>query len=266
MTPATPYDLLRSAASTDPSRPLLTFLDERTGERSELSVATFDNWVSKTANLLVDGLAAAPGGRVALDLPLHWQSVVWLHACWATGMTAALGVDAADADVVVLHADDADGLRAAQASGADTLALALRPLAMPGTPPPPPVADYDVEVRAYGDRFTAYAKPTAAAEALQLPAGHLTAAELLAAGERAADAWGRPQHLLTAWPLTSEHGVLAAAVVPLLTGGSTVLARGLDDVAPDRLRHLVDTEQIDAVAGVELPDTGVSARAVGPAH
>ena len=45
------------AIATDPTRPLLTFYDDATGERTELSGATLANWVAKTANLLVDGSA-----------------------------------------------------------------------------------------------------------------------------------------------------------------------------------------------------------------
>ncbi|MBK3590271.1 TIGR03089 family protein, partial [Streptomyces sp. MBT57] len=69
----TAADLLRSALAADPARPLVTFYDDATGERVELSVATFANWVAKTANLLQSDLAAEPGDRLALLLPAHWQ-------------------------------------------------------------------------------------------------------------------------------------------------------------------------------------------------
>ncbi|PBC79521.1 uncharacterized protein (TIGR03089 family) [Streptomyces sp. TLI_235] len=48
------------APDADPSRPLITFYDDSTGERVELSAKTFDNWVAKTANLLQDELNAGP--------------------------------------------------------------------------------------------------------------------------------------------------------------------------------------------------------------
>ncbi|MFD0804425.1 TIGR03089 family protein, partial [Streptomonospora algeriensis] len=87
----TPLDLWRSAVAADPARPFVTVYDEATGGRVELSFATFDNWVSKTANMLVDGLGAEPGDRVGLALPLHWQSLVWLLACFSTGTIAVAG-------------------------------------------------------------------------------------------------------------------------------------------------------------------------------
>jgi uncharacterized protein (TIGR03089 family) len=83
---STPYELLRTELQRDGSRPLLTFYDDATGERVELSVTTFDNWVAKTAGLLRDDLAADSGHRAALQLPPHWQALVWAQACWALGV------------------------------------------------------------------------------------------------------------------------------------------------------------------------------------
>lgn len=81
-TPAsTPAQALAGELRRDPGRPLVTFYDDATGERVELSVATFDNWVAKTAGFLQDGLSAQPGDRVTLLLPPHWQSLVWAAAC-----------------------------------------------------------------------------------------------------------------------------------------------------------------------------------------
>ena len=87
-TDRTPADLLRSALAADPARPLVTFYDDATGERVELSVATFANWVAKTANYLQGDLAAEPGDRLALLLPAHWQTAVWLLACSSVGVVA----------------------------------------------------------------------------------------------------------------------------------------------------------------------------------
>ncbi len=89
--PPTPSALLAAALGRDPARPLLTYYDDATGERTELSVATFANWVAKTANLLRDDLGVQPGGLVAVDLPLHWQAAVWLQSCWELGLVVRLG-------------------------------------------------------------------------------------------------------------------------------------------------------------------------------
>src|SRR5690606_236316 len=79
----TPASLLAAALDANPSRPLFTFYDDATGERVELSVASFENWVAKTANLLRNGLDAQPGERIAVRLPAHWQGAVWMLAAWS---------------------------------------------------------------------------------------------------------------------------------------------------------------------------------------
>src|SRR3712207_3120138 len=102
---STPVDLFRAAARSDPSRPFVTFYDDASGERVELSYATFDNWVAKTANMVVEDLAGRPGERFALLLPTHWQTAVWYAACWWAGVVAAPEADPAEADHVVASPD-----------------------------------------------------------------------------------------------------------------------------------------------------------------
>lgn len=150
----TPADLLRSALAADPARPLVTFYDDATGERVELSVATFANWVAKTANLLQNELSAEPGERVALLLPAHWQTAVWLLACSSVGVVADVGGDAAAADHVVAGPGQFDtGL----ACSGDRIALSLAPLGRRFPTPPAGYADYAVEVPTQGDHFQPYA-------------------------------------------------------------------------------------------------------------
>ncbi len=101
-TDRTPADLLRSALAADAARPLVTFYDDATGERVELSVATLANWVAKTSNLLQDDLSAEPGDRLALLLPAHWQTAVWLLACSSTSVVADLtGPEAASGAALI---------------------------------------------------------------------------------------------------------------------------------------------------------------------
>src|SRR5206468_12370426 len=88
--PQTPAGLLAAARQADPASPFLTFYDDGTGERVELSLTTFDNWVAKTANLLQDGLGTEAGERVALLLPPHWLGAVWMLAAWSAGLVVDL--------------------------------------------------------------------------------------------------------------------------------------------------------------------------------
>ncbi|MEG3632280.1 TIGR03089 family protein [Micromonospora palythoicola] len=175
------------AVATDPNRPLLTWYDDATGERTELSGATLANWVAKTANLLVDELALGPGGTAAVLLPPHWQSAAVLLGCWSAGLTARpAGLPVADrpGEVDVLFAT-VDGVAEADAwSAADRYALALHPFALPLPEVPAGFADYVTEVRAHGDHFTAY--PPGGPEHTALRARVTTrAAELgISAGDR----------------------------------------------------------------------------------
>jgi uncharacterized protein (TIGR03089 family) len=143
-TDRTPADLLRSALATDPARPLVTFYDDATGERVELSVATFANWVAKTANLLQNELSAEPGDRVALLLPAHWQTAVWLLACSSVGVVADVGGDPAAADHVVAGPGE---FEAGLACSGERIALSLAPLGRRFPVPPDGYADYAVECR-----------------------------------------------------------------------------------------------------------------------
>jgi uncharacterized protein (TIGR03089 family) len=81
----TPSDLLAQQLSQDGSRPLLTYYDDATGERIELSVATTANWVAKTSNYLIDEHGIEPGDLITVRLPLHWQTAIVLLACWSVG-------------------------------------------------------------------------------------------------------------------------------------------------------------------------------------
>ena len=86
MTASTIPALLSALLGCDPARPLVTFYDDATGERIELSVRSFENWVAKTANLLRDGRGAEPDDDISIVLPTHWLGCVWLCAAWACGL------------------------------------------------------------------------------------------------------------------------------------------------------------------------------------
>lgn len=224
---AHPYDLLRAELARDGSRPFVTFYDDATGERIELSVATFDNWVAKTAGLLRDGLSAQPGDRVALLLPPHWQALVWACAAWAVGTTVAVGPDAADsADVAVTGPDPIQ----TTPSVPEVVALSLRPLgARFSSPLPAGVLDYAVEVPAYPDRLVPYIAPPDDDLALEAAGRQLSYGDLLVEGrERAAQLDAGPGSRLLV-PSTDLSGALRdALLVPVVTGGSAVLVRNED--------------------------------------
>ncbi|MGW3626863.1 TIGR03089 family protein [Streptomyces sp. NPDC000880] len=243
----TPADLLRSALAADPARPLVTFYDDATGERVELSVATFANWVAKTANLLQGDLAAEPGDRLALLLPAHWQSAVWLLACSSVGVSVEVGGDPADADLVV---SGPDTLQEARACSGERVALALRPLGGRFPQPPAGFVDYAVEVPGQGDRFAPYAPVDPSAPALTVGGRELTSAELV---ERArADAAGiglaSGSRLLTGLGYDSWEGLSAGLFAPLVAGGSVVLCRNLGELSQEGLEKRIESEHVTNTA------------------
>ncbi|MFJ2649238.1 TIGR03089 family protein [Streptomyces sp. NPDC087420] len=247
-TDRTPADLLRSALATDPARPLVTFYDDATGERVELSVATFANWVSKTANLLQGDLGAEPGDRLALLLPAHWQSAVWLLACASVGVTVEVGGDPAAADLVVSGPDTLD---AARACGGERVALALRPLGGRFPAAPAGFADYAVEVPGQGDRFAPYAPVDPDAPALVIGGGSSARTELTWAGlvERArADAGvrglGPGSRVLSGLAYDTWEGLSAGLFAPLAAGGSVVLCRNLGELSAESLEKRVASERV----------------------
>jgi uncharacterized protein (TIGR03089 family) len=108
----TPAELLSHELSRDGSRPFLTYYDDASGERVELSIATTANWVAKTANYLIDEHGIDPGDLITVRLPLHWQTAIVLLACWSVGaqvsfddgglVTFATPDVSADGEIVVL--------------------------------------------------------------------------------------------------------------------------------------------------------------------
>ncbi|MFE9765834.1 TIGR03089 family protein [Streptomyces sp. NPDC005808] len=247
-TDRTPADLLRSALATDPARPLVTFYDDATGERIELSVATFANWVAKTANLLQNELSAEPGDRVALLLPAHWQTAVWLLACSSAGVVADVGGDPAAADHVVAGPG---GLEAGLACSGDRIALSLAPLGRRFPTPPSGYADYAVEVPTQGDRFQPYAPVDPEVPALIVAGAEYTSAEVVERARADAPALGLTgpgSRILSALAYDTWEGLSAGLYAALATGGSVVLCRHLEELGEDALAKRIESERVTATA------------------
>jgi uncharacterized protein (TIGR03089 family) len=144
----------------DSSRPFITFYDDATGERVELSVTTYANWVAKTASLLAEEHDLERGQTLCVDLPSHWLGPVFLGAAWTVGLVVT-GPDDGAPDAVVCGPD---GLArwAPYAEDIPVLACSLLPLGVRfADPVPPGVHDVGVEVWSQPDAFTAWDPPTA---------------------------------------------------------------------------------------------------------
>ncbi len=242
--------LLRRLVTTDPGRPRVTWYGPD-GERVELSAKVLDNWVAKTANLVVDALDVGPGSRVVLDLPPHWRTVVWLLAVWSAGGCAVVertgdvpadGHDGAPVEVLVTADPGAPSARSWAPQVEQVVAVALPALATSFGPGLPDGAvDYALEARSHGDVFVPFVRPAPSDPALQLvepgPSGHVFGCpygELLrfTSHEAKLDDGVR---LLTGGPATDP---LLDLLGPLVAGGSVVLHHApqtLDDAALERL-------------------------------
>ncbi len=143
------------------TRPLITFYDDATGERIELSGVTTANWAAKAANLLRDECDVEPGTRVAVLLPAHWQTAAMLLAAWWCGAEVVIGA----ADLVVCDAARLDlALAAAPVNGVVALSLDAFGKGLPGLPAG--VVDFATEVRLHGDDFVPWAPVPGDAPAL----------------------------------------------------------------------------------------------------
>ena len=138
---------LQRRARTEGAEPLLTHYDLAGGGRTELSVATFANWVNKTANLIED--VGADAGQVGLPLatsrPGHWMTLIWPLAAWQRECT--VGPSADHADVAVVGPDDSQPIVPDA-----TFACSLHPLGLGLRDLPPGVLDYTTEALAQPDR------------------------------------------------------------------------------------------------------------------
>ena len=211
-------DLLAGRLRTDPAQPLVTAYDDVTGERAELSVTTYVNWVSKTANLLTDELGCDAGDTLLLDLPPHWLVPVFLGAAWTAGL-AVTRDPGVEHRVVVCGPDSLESHRGAE----EVLACSLLPFAVRfSTPLPAGVLDYGLLWPGQSDVFVAPEPVTPDTVAWLSDGTAWTQADLL---ERAAEQ-GRPEGERL---LTDRHPAIAEGVPaflgPLSRQGSLVLLR-----------------------------------------
>ena len=136
----------------DPVGPRITYYDDASGERIELSAATLANWAAKTGNLLRDELGAGPGSRIAVLLPAHWQTAAVLLGTWWIGAEVLLDTPDGDADIALCTADRLDEADAAVAgTGGEVAVLSLDPFGRPAPDLPVGVTDYATAVRVHGE-------------------------------------------------------------------------------------------------------------------
>lgn len=202
------WGVLQARARRVPAAPLVTYYDLATGERIELSAASVENAVAKTAGLLRDELDVQPGDTVAVRLPLHWQRAVWQAACSAVAARYDPAADPSTAHTLVTDRDHLDlaGL------ATETVIVSLAPFGLPsGEPLPVGIVDHATAARAHPDVFIASAGPgpeplMQEAAALIQSQGRLEADRILVLED-------------------DPHADLLILAVPLRLGGAAVIVR-----------------------------------------
>jgi uncharacterized protein (TIGR03089 family) len=233
--PATTVPDVFAAAVTrqDPARPLLTWYDDATGDRAELSGATLGNWVAKTANLLVDGCGLGRGDLAVVDTPPHWQTAAVLLGCWSAGLRTA---DATEEPPDVVFAAAPRASRHA-GSGAEVYGLALAPLAASLSDPPPGVSDFVIEVRAHGDHF----HPPVPVRPDDAATPERSQAQLCRAAAQRAGSLGIAAGARVLLDAATHPDPLDWLLAPLAVGASVVLCANVDAAGlPER----VGTERV----------------------
>ena len=216
--------------AADPAGPRITFYDDATGERIELSAVTMANWAAKTANLLRDELGAGPGTRVAALLPAHWQTAAVLFGIWWIGAEVVLPDADTEADMALCTRDRLDEADDAVAGG-EVAVLSLDPFGKPAPDLPVGVTDYATAVRVHGDQIVAERMPGPAL------AGR-TAAEVLESARNAATAQGftASDRVLSTASWDTPDALVTHLVAVFAAGASLVQVAHPDAVAMDRRR------------------------------
>lgn len=207
----------------DVDRPLLTYCDDATGERTELSAAQLAGWASRTAGLLHEGCGIDAGGRVAVLLPPHWQTAAVLLGCWSAGLSVVLTCPPGGGAEPVAEVAFVAAGRTDEVTVGDRYALGLHPLGLPLREVPPGYQDFSVEVRAFGDRFGGVRVRDQGA--LCADAARRATELGIGAGDRVlVDAASHPDPV--DWLLA-----------PLAAGASVVLCHACDKAARERIRR-----------------------------
>ncbi|MGK8522408.1 TIGR03089 family protein [Nocardia asteroides] len=226
--------LLDPVLARDPAGPRVTYYDDATGARIELSGATLANWAAKTANLIRDEFGLSPGARVAVLLPAHWQTAAVLLGCWWAGAEVVLHQDE-DADLALVTPDRLD-----DAGVGEVAALSLDAMGAPVRDLPVGVTDFATSVRVHGDQFL----PRGAGVALD----GMPVAEVLAEARKSAMRQGFTEgdRVLSSTPWDTPAELIDGYLAVLAAGASLVQVVNPDPALRDRR---VESERVTAQRG-----------------
>jgi uncharacterized protein (TIGR03089 family) len=219
----TPEQLFSELLASEPTRPFVTYYNEASAERAELSVRSLANWVAKTHFLLIDELGLGTGDAAFIALPAHWISVPAVLGCLTAGL--ALTTDPAAASVAFVApatADLAVGVPDVYAVAPSSAAVGF------GSDVPDGVSDYVVAVRPQAD---AWAGVHLAATPADPCIDSRPRAEVLAETRARADELGiaTGARVLTTRDWSGPSDWIDTLLLPLAVGGSIVYVRNAPD-------------------------------------
>ncbi len=245
--------LLPGGEVAELSSPLLTFYDDATGERTELTAATLGEWASRTACLLHEGCGLGIGSRAAILLPPHWQTAAVLFGAWAAGVavsfrlwaTAGLpelgpGADQ-PADVTFVSRERLDSWLEDVPDARHRFVLGLEPAAAPLRDVPIGYRDYIAAVDHFTDSLQWYAPILPTDAATVCGTSYQEWGSLARAVATSLDL--RPGDRLLVDAAVHEHPI-NWLLAPLATGASVVLCANLD---PDAVASRIASERITRV-------------------
>jgi uncharacterized protein (TIGR03089 family) len=230
-------DRFAQLLAAEPSRPFVTYYDESSGERTELSVKSLANWVAKTHHLLGTELGLGRGDTALITLPAHWITVPVLLGC----ATAGLALSTTPPAEVGFVTAEALG-RAAEIP--DVYAVAPRHAASGfGASVPDGASDYVAAVRRQADAWQSVAFGAGAADEFVEGSSRVQVAELALA--RAAElslASGARVLSTRSWDGSADW--LDCLFAPLAVGGSVVYVANCAD--PAILQRRAEQERVTA--------------------
>jgi uncharacterized protein (TIGR03089 family) len=228
--------LFANVLAQEPSRPFVTFYDDASGERIELSAKSLANWVAKTHFLIIDEVGLGVGDAALIALPADWIAVPILLGCWSAGLR--LTDDPAAAAVAFVTPATID-----QTAGVPEV-FTTNPASMTRSfgAADAPAADYVTAVRPQPD---AWASVKFVGSAADLATDGLTRAELVATATRRATelGLGPGARVLFDRPWTGAADWIDALLAPMAVVGSLVLVAN-PDPDPQRRARRIEQEQV----------------------
>ena len=209
-----------------PAQPFVTYYDEATGERTELSVKSLANWVAKTHFLLIDELVLDPGPAAYVALPAHWLSIAPILACFTAGL--CFTESPADAEVAFVTAETAAS--AAGVPDVFVLGSGITAAVGLGDAVPDGTSDYIGAVRPQPDKWPVVQLQAGASDAAfsGRTRGELDSLAVQRAADIGLGAGGR---LLCTCSWNGPGDWVDSLLAPLAVGGSVVFVHNAADEA-----------------------------------